>query len=149
MSDVPAQPPKPLYEGDSSTYDVDPGKGWVLFAGIMLAVIGTLNVIYGIAAIGNSKFYVRDVEFVFANLKTWGWVLLIVGIVQLVTAFGIFTAAEWARWLGIGFAAANMVVQFFVLPAHPAWAIMVFFIDVIIIFGLATYGGRSRHSLRG
>jgi cytochrome c oxidase subunit IV len=149
MSDVTAKPPKPLYEGDKSTYHVDPGKGWVLFAGIMLAVIGALNVIYGIAAIGNSKVYVRDVEFIFANLNTWGWLLLIIGVAQLVTAFGVFTSAEWARWLGIGFASANLIIQFFVMPAHPVWAVMVLMIDVIIIFGLATYGGRDRYSLDG
>ena len=48
----------------------------MLFAGIMLAIIGVLNVIYGIAAVGDSKFYVRDVEYVFANLNTWGWLLI-------------------------------------------------------------------------
>ena len=105
-----AQPPKPLYKGDSSTYDVDPGKGWVLFAGIMLAVIGALNVVYGIAAIGNSKFYVRDVEFVFANLKTWGWLLL---DRRRRPARSRRSGSSWrpsgARWLGIAFAVVNMV----------------------------------------
>jgi hypothetical protein len=120
-----------------------------MFAGIMLAVIGVLNVVYGIAAIDDSTFYVRDVQFVLADLQTWGWILLIVGIVQLVAAFGVFTKTEWGRWLGIALATGNAVVQFFVLPAHPVWAIMVFFVDIIIIFGLLTYGGRDRYSLAG
>jgi hypothetical protein len=132
---------------DDPTYDVDPGHGWVLFAGVMLMIIGVLNLVYGIAAIGDSQFYVRDVKYVIGDLKTWGWFLTILGAVQVITAIGVFRASEAARWLGIGFAAANMIVQFLVLPAQPVWAIMVFFIDVIIIFGLLTYGGRDRHNL--
>ena len=114
---------------------------------VMLSIVGALNLVYGIAAIGDSQFYVRDVKYVIGDLKTWGWFLTVLGAVQLVTAIGVFRASEAARWLGIGFAAANMIVQFLVLPAAPVWAIMVFFVDVIIIFGLLTYGGRDRHNL--
>jgi hypothetical protein len=132
---------------DDPTYDVDPGKGWVLFAGIMLAIVGVLNVAFGIAAVSDSKFYVRDVAYVIGNLNLWGWFLIVIGAVQVVVAIGVWRTSETARWLGIGFAACNIIVQFFVLPAYPVWAIMVFFVDVIIIFGLLNYGGRDRHSL--
>ena len=114
---------------------------------VAVLLAGVLNLVYGIAAIGDSQFYVRDVKYVIGDLKTWGWFLTILGAVQVITAIGVFRASEAARWLGIGFAAANMIVQFLVLPAQPVWAIMVFFIDVIIIFGLLTYGGRDRHNL--
>ena len=89
----------------------------------------------------------RDVEYVIADLKTWGWFLAVLGVAQLITAVGVFRASEAARWAGVVFAAGNMIVQFLVLPAQPVWAIMVFFVDVIIIFGLLTYGGRDRHNL--
>jgi hypothetical protein len=56
---------------------------------------------------------------------------------------------EGGRWLGIAFAALNAFLQFLVLPAHPVWALMVFFVDIIIVFGLLTYGGRDRWSLAG
>ena len=143
-------PPRPAARpADDPTYNVDPGKGWLLFAGIMLGLIGALNLVYGIAAIGNSTFFVRDVEFVFADLKTFGWLLTVVGAVQLAAAFGIWRLTEWGRWLGIACAAVNAFVQFLVLPAHPVWALMVFFVDIIIVFGLLTYGGRDRWSLAG
>jgi hypothetical protein len=90
---------------------------------------------------------VRDVEYVLGDLKLWGWFLTVVGVAQVVTAVGVFGAAEWARWAGIFFASCNILVQFLILPAYPAWAIMVFFVDVIIIFGLVNYGGRDRRSL--
>src|SRR6185369_13916899 len=67
-----------------------PGYGWVIFAGTMLAIIGVLNFIYGIAGISNSKFYARGVEYVISDLKTWGWVLVVVGVAQVITAFGIW-----------------------------------------------------------
>ena len=54
---------------------------------------------------------------------------------------------EWGRWLGIAFATINGFIQFLVMPAYPLWAVMVFMVDVIIVFGLLTYGGRDRHSL--
>jgi hypothetical protein len=156
MSDGQSTPTAPATQpriavrpADDPAYQVDPGHGWVLFAGLMLALVGVLNIVYGIAAVSNSKFYVRDVTFVLGNLNTWGWCLIVLGAVQLVVAVGIWRASEAARWLGVAFAAANMIVQFFVLPAHPAWALMVFFVDVIVIFGLLTYGGRDRWSLAG
>jgi hypothetical protein len=154
MSDQPTTPTaartSPRFAArpaDDPTYDVDPGRGWVLFAGVMLGIVGALNLVYGIAAIGDSTFFVRDVKYVLGDLNTWGWFLTVFGACQLLTAVGVFLTSEAARWAAIGFAAANMIVQFFVLPAQPVWAIMVFFVDVIIIFGLLTYGGRDRHNL--
>jgi hypothetical protein len=144
MSDLHTTPPAartpPRFanrSADDPTYDVDPGRGWVLFAGLA----------YGIAAIDDSTFFVRDVKYVLGDLNTWGWLLTVLGAGQVLTAIGVFRASEAARWIAIGFAAANMIVQFFVLPAQPVWAIMVFFVDVIIIFGLLTYGGRDRYNL--
>jgi hypothetical protein len=135
--------------GDASSYEVDPGKGWVLFAGVMLGVVGALNLLAGISAIDQAQFYVRDVEFVFADLKTFGWILTVVGLLQLVTAFGIFRNSDAARWAGIAFASLNMVTLFFFLPAYPFGSIMLFFVDVIVIWGLLMYGGSDRRSLAG
>lgn len=132
---------------DPSTYDVDPGRGWIVFAGSMLALAGTLNFIYGIAAVGNSKVFVRGAEYVLGDLNTWGWILVVTGVVQFVVAFGVWAATEWGRWLGVVAAALNMIVQFFMLPAFPGRAIIMFFVNVIIIWGLLTYGGRDRDSL--
>ena len=132
---------------DDPTYHVDPGRGWLLFAGIMLGIVGFLNVVYGIAAIGDSKFFVRGVEYVIGDLNTWGWIRLVAGVAQIVVAFGVWAATEWGRWLGVLFAALNMLVQFLAFSALPSLAVALFLADVIVLYGLLTYGGADRHSL--
>jgi hypothetical protein len=147
---VMSSPPQPRFTvraADDPTYNVDPGKGWVLFAGVMLAIIGVINVVFGIAAVSDSEFYVQNVHFVISSLQTWGWFLIVIGAAQLLVSAGVFRQSETARWLGVAFAAANIIVQFLTFPAHPGSAVMIFFVDVIIIFGLLTYGGRDRWSL--
>ena len=134
---------------DPSTYDVDPGKPWLIFAGVMLAIVGVLNLIYGVAMIDNSSFFVAETKFVLANLNFWGWVLAILGAGQLATVVGLYYEKEWARWLGILFAAANMIANFLAIASHPALTMILFFVDVIIIWGLFNYGGRDRRSLAG
>jgi hypothetical protein len=142
-------PPVPRRLTNEAGYDVDPGKGWVLFAGIMIAIVGVLNLVAGISAIDNAHVYVRDVQFVFADLKTYGWILTVLGVLQLGTSFLVFRNSDLGRWAGIGFAGANMLTLFFFLPAYPIWAITLFFIDMIVIWGLIMYGGSDRRSLRG
>ncbi len=134
---------------DDPTYDVDLGHGWILFAGIMLALAGVLNLIYGIGAISDATFYSRGVTYVIGSLHTWGWLFTIVGVIQVFVALLIWTGSEWGRWLGIGAAGANMVVQFFALPSQPGQSVMLFMVDVIVIWGLLNYGGSERDSLAG
>jgi hypothetical protein len=71
-------------------------SGWVMFAGMMLAIVGIVNVVYGIAAISNANFYAADTHFVISNLNTWGWVMLILGVVQVAAACSLFLDGAWA-----------------------------------------------------
>src|SRR5437764_9979019 len=80
------------------------GLGWIAFAGTMLMLVGTVNVIYGIAAIGNAHFYAGHSAYVFGSLNTWGWVALLLGITQGLAGLGLFARNQFARWLGVIFA---------------------------------------------
>ena len=120
----------------------DRGYGWVMFAGIMIMVAGTINVIYGIAAISNAHFYVANASYVFGDLNTWGWVVTIVGAVQFCAALGIWARAGWARWLGVAIASLNAVAQLLFLPSYPFLSLAVFAMDLLIVYGLVAYGGR-------
>jgi hypothetical protein len=117
------------------------GAGWVAFAGFMLGLAGTWNVIDGILAISESRVFVGEQAFVFSDLNTWGWIILALGTLQLIAAFTIAAGSEFARWFGIGVAGANAIGQLFFLPAFPLWAMSMFAIDILIIYALAVYGG--------
>jgi hypothetical protein len=131
------------YGGYDDSY-YEQGGGWITFAGVMLMLLGTINIVGGIAAIDGANFWVAGAEFVFSDLNTWGWVLLITGIVQVLAAFGIFAKNQLARWLGVGFATLNALAQLLFMVAFPLWALALFAIDVLVIYGLIVYGGRER-----
>jgi hypothetical protein len=141
----PAEPatqagPRERFGHDESDHAV----GWVVFAAIVLAFVGTLNVIYGIGAIATSGFYVRDTQYVLGDLETYGWVMLVVGAVQFCAALGLLAFAQWARWLGVASAAVNAIVQLLVMPAAPFLALALLAVDVLVVYGLIAYGQRWR-----
>ena len=61
------------------------GYGLILFASVLLLVIGFFNMIYGIAAIANSHVFVANAHYVFADLRAWGWITLIISVLQLIS----------------------------------------------------------------
>lgn len=140
--ETPGQPPAAGRYSAASDEETR-GQGWVMFAGVMLALIGTLNVIYGIAAIDDANVYVGDAHYTFGDLNAWGWVLLTTGAIQVVTAFGIWAGSQFAQWFGVGFAGLNMLANLLFLPAFPLLSLALFAVDVLIIYGLVSYGGRE------
>jgi hypothetical protein len=135
----------PVEAGARSTGYADRGSGWVSFAGVMLAIVGVLNFIFGIAAISDSKFYVRGAEYILSGLNTWGWIILLTGVVQFFAAFSIWGGTAWGRWVGVLTAGSNSIVQLLFLPSFPLAALAIFSVDILIIYGLVAYGGR-RHA---
>ena len=129
---------------DPAAYDAEGGPGWLLFAAIMVAIAGVLNVIYGIAAIGNSNFFVRDTEYILSNLNTWGWVTLIVGVLQLLACVSIVRGGQFGRWFGIIAASLSAIAALLSIPAYPWWSLAIFAVDIMIIYGLAAYGGQRQ-----
>lgn len=119
------------------------GAGWILFAGVMIAIAGVMNTVGGIAALDSANFFTADARFIFSDLNTWGWVLLILGIAQLAAAFSIWSGGEYGRWIGVGSASLNMVAQLFFIPAYPLWSLAIFSLDILVIYGLVIYGGRQ------
>lgn len=113
-------------------------SGWWVFAGILLLVAGVLNIIYGIAAIGDSKFFTENVTYVFSSLHTWGWILLILGVLELVAAFSLFSGGEFGRWFGIFIASLNAIGALLAIGgAYPFWSLAIFALCIIIIYKLA------------
>jgi hypothetical protein len=126
-----------------ATSRYDAGGGWLTFAGILLSIVGVMNVVGGIAAIDGANFYVGNAAFQFGDLNTWGWVILILGSVQLLTAFGLFARSGVARIAGVAFASLAAMANLFMIPAYPLWSLALFTMDILIIYGLATYVGED------
>ena len=116
-------------------------SGWVIFAGVMLFIVGVLNVIYGIAAIGDSKFFVQDQKYIISNLNTWGWVTLLLGLFQFFAAFSLWSGGIYGRVFAIVAASLSAIGALLSIPAYPLWSLAVFAIDIIIIHQVAKYGG--------
>jgi hypothetical protein len=87
------------------------GYGLVLFASVLLVIVGCFNLIYGIAAIANSHVFVANAHYVFGSLRTWGWITLIIGVLQLLAAAGVLAGNQWARWFGVAVLGLNALVQ--------------------------------------
>ena len=119
------------------------GYGMVLFASILLLVVGCFNLIQGIAAIANSHVFVANAHYVIGNLRAWGWITLIFGCLQLLAAAGVLAGNQMARWFAIVVLGLNAIDQMFFIPAYPFWALTIIAMDVIALYGLVAYGSRA------
>src|SRR5215216_635585 len=115
------------------------GSGWVLFAGLMIAMVGVLNAIYGIAAIGDSSFFVNITKYILSGLNTCGWVMLVLGALQVTAAFSVWSGGNFGRWFGIAAASVNAIAALLAIPAYPLWSLCVFGVDILVIYALAAY----------
>ena len=120
--------------------DAPRGEGRAIFAAVFLTLGGVLNIIWGIAAIGNASFFVHDTHYMFGNLKSWGWITLIIGIIELLAAASLFGGGTFGRWFGIIAAGLAAIGALLDIPAYPFWSIAIFALCLWIIQGLAVYG---------
>ncbi len=116
------------------------GSGRAFFASILLMVAGTVNVIYGIAAIADSKFFVGQNQYVFSNLNTWGWITLLLGIIAIAAGLSVVRGGVFGRTVGIFVASLSAIGALLgVAGAYPFWSLGVFAMCIVIIHGLAVY----------
>ncbi len=123
--------------------DTTKGTGWLGFAGLVVLIAGVLNMIWGFAAIDGSTFFIEDERYVIGDLNTMGWIILIVGIVQAIAAFSIWAGGEFGRWIGIFGATIGAIGALLSIPGYPLWAVCVFFIQFLVLYGLFVYGGHK------
>jgi hypothetical protein len=119
------------------------GYGLVLFAAILLLVVGFFNMLYGIAAIANSHVLVANAHYVIGDLRAWGWVTLIISVLQLAAAGGILAGNQLARWFAVALVGLNAIAMMFFIPAYPFWALVIIAVDVVALYGLCAYGSRA------
>ncbi len=117
------------------------GLGRAVFAAILLLIAGTLNIIYGIAAISDAKFFVGNTSYVFSSLHTWGWITVILGVIQLTAGFSLFGGGIYGRVIGIAAATLGAIGALLSVGGnYPFWSLGIFAICIIVIHGLVVYG---------
>jgi hypothetical protein len=111
--------------------------GWAVFAGMILVILGFLNFFWGLAGIlDDENLIVGGNGAIIVDLTAWGWATLIIGAIQVLVAFGLFTAQSWARWAGVFFAALAAIGQIGIVTAFPIWSLIVIVLAVLVIYNL-------------
>ena len=141
MSDVAQR----TREGDEmSDYGSTPSaqaSGWVgggyVFAGVIMIMIGAFQALVGLAALFEDEFFVVTSNYIFkVDTTTWGWILLILGLVVAFAGYALFAAKTWARVIGVTLAVLSAIANFIFIPYYPFWSILIISLDVWVIWAL-------------
>ena len=112
-------------------------SGWAIFAGVVLFIVGSLDALWGLAAVLNDQIVIVGGHgAIVADITTWGWVHLILGSLMALTGLGLFAGSSAARWAAVFFVAVNAIAQIVWFPAAPLWAFLIIILYVTIIYQL-------------
>jgi len=116
----------------------------VVFAGVVMFMVGCLNVIQGLAALLRDDVYLvtKSGLLVTTSYSYWGWALLIWGGLLILVALALFAGNEASRWFAIAAVAVNVIIQFSWFPAYPLWSLVVIGLDLAVLYAL-TAGWRE------
>jgi hypothetical protein len=121
------------------------GAGRVVFAATLLLIAGTLNIIYGIGSLDNANIFVNDKRFIFTNLNTLGWVLIVLGIIQLAGGFSLIAGSTFGRVIGIiGGSLGAIGALLSIGGSYPWWSLGIFFLSIYVVHGILVYGEEER-----
>ena len=127
--------------GPRHTYDDEQGstaRGIAVFAGILLATLGSFQILQGLSAIFEDDIFVTGINYIYEiDVTTWGWITLILGVIGVAVGVGILKGQLWAASAGIGFAVLSALAQFAFMPYYPFWAFGIITMDILVIWALA------------
>jgi hypothetical protein len=113
--------------------------GWITFAGIVLIIVGAINVIYGLSAMFRDEVLTVSGtgSVIVWDLTAWGWMLLLFGILQFAAGVALFGGAGWARWTAIVLTGVNAVANVGFITVNPLWTTLIVALDIVVIYQLA------------
>lgn len=116
--------------------------GFVVFAGVMLMMLGGFQAIQGLVAIFRDDYYLvsRSGLLITMDFTAWGWTHLIIGLIAVGCGIGVLLGQTWARVVGIIIAVLSALANLAFLPAYPIWSTIVIALDVLAIYALAVHG---------
>ena len=121
------------------------GAGRATFAAILLLIAGTLNIIYGIGALDKANIFANDTRYIFTNLNTMGWVLIVLGVIQLTGGFSLIAGNTYGRVIGIVGASLGAIGALLSIGgSDPWWSLAIFALCIYIIQGILVLGDDER-----
>jgi hypothetical protein len=138
MAEQAAEPRVSVARGSTST---GWAVGFVVFAGVMMVMLGVFHALEGLTAIFKDQFFVATPNYLYSvDVTTWGWIHLIGGIVVALAGFYVFSGALWARIIGIVLAGLSAIANFLFIPHYPIWSLLMIALCVLVIWALAVHG---------
>ena len=119
--------------------------GFILFAAVMMIMVGVFQALQGLVAIFENEFYVPTRNYLFQfDATTWGWIHLVIGLLVAFAGWGLLSGRTWARAVAITLALISAIANFAFIPYYPFWSLLIIAIDVLVIWAIAAYGGAMR-----
>ena len=126
-----------MTRGESSGWAI----GWILYAAVMMIMVGFFHAIAGLVALINDEFYVVTSDYILQfDVTTWGWIHLIMGVVVVLAGLALFSGATWARTVGVILAVVSAIANFAWLPWYPFWSLIMITADAFVIWALTAHG---------
>jgi hypothetical protein len=119
--------------------------GFILFAAIMMIMVGVFQALQGLIAIFENEFYVATRNYLFQfDATSWGWIHLILGLLVAFAGWGLLSGRTWARVVALTLAVLSAIANFLFIPYYPFWALLLITLDIFVIWALAAHGGDLR-----
>lgn len=132
--------------GDEDVPRASGWVGWISFAGMLMALLGTFHIIQGLVALLRDDYFLVPSSnlLITTSYTTWGWVHLIGGAIVLAAGVGVFTGKVWARVVGVLLAYISAIINFCFIGAHPLWSVMMIVMCFVIILALTVHGSEVK-----
>jgi hypothetical protein len=119
--------------------------GFIMFAAIMMIMVGIFQALQGLVAIFENEFYVATRNYLFQfDATTWGWIHLLLGLVVAFAGYGLLSGRTWARVVAITLAVLSAIANFLFIPYYPFWSLLIITLDIFVIWAVAAHGGDLR-----
>jgi hypothetical protein len=139
----------PKTAAEYAAMDAGPWTGWLVFASIVLCVVGAVNLIQGLVALTRDQYFlVRAGEkLLITDFTAWGWILLVWALAQIGAGLGLNSGKGFARWMAIGIACVSVILQTLFLSAYPIWSIIIIALDIMVVYALTAHWQEARGGL--
>jgi hypothetical protein len=122
--------------------------GLIMFAAIMMIMVGIFQALQGLVAIFENEFYVPTRNYLFQfDATSWGWTHLLLGLLVAFAGYGLLSGRTWARAAAIALAVLSAIANFAFIPYYPFWSLLIIAVDILVIWAIAAHGGSLRDTV--